>query len=473
MSARVVVIGGGISGLTTAFWLHRAGIDVTVLESGDAPGGTMRTIRDGEWLVESGPNSALETTPLFADMFRELGLEEERAYADPAGNKRYILRNGRLHPLPMSPGLLLRTKLWSKRGLLRICLEPFIGRADHEESIAQFVERRLGREMLDYAINPFVAGVYAGNPESLSVRAAFPKLYALEEKYGGLIKGMLLGARDRKKRAEKAKDRAKLLSFRSGMETFPAAIGRFLGNRVRCGVRVVGVLPPGRGAAEASPVFTVEAEAGGKRERIEAGRVVLAVPAYVAAPLVRPFAPSLAGLLDNVYYPPVVEVFTGYRAEQIHRPLDGFGYLIPAVEKRKILGTIWSSVLFPGRAPEGHAAFTTFVGGSRQPELTQGTDAEILASTTSELRDIMGITGEPAYTRLLRWDRAIPQYALGYHRTLETIDHTERDVPGLFFCSNYRGGIAVGDCLMGGERIAGRVKESLSSISTPSREVPA
>ncbi|HTY59904.1 MAG TPA: protoporphyrinogen oxidase, partial [Bacteroidota bacterium] len=213
-----VIVGGGISGLTAAYYLRRAGFQIVVLDPGDAPGGTMRTVRDGGWLVETGPTSALETTPLFGEMFEGLGITPERLYADPSSDRRYILRDSRLHPLPMTPLAFLRSSLWSPKGKLRLMKEPFVGRAEVEETIAQFVTRRLGVEFLDYAINPFVAGVYAGDPARLSVRAAFPKLYALEERYGGLVRGMVRGAGERRKRAEKAKDRARMFSFRQGMQ---------------------------------------------------------------------------------------------------------------------------------------------------------------------------------------------------------------------------------------------------------------
>ncbi|MEO8168378.1 MAG: protoporphyrinogen oxidase, partial [bacterium] len=224
MSGKIVIIGGGISGLTAAWWLHKMGADVTVLEKDQTVGGTIRSVREDGWLVETGPNSALETTPLFNEMFEGLGIAGQRLYADDRSNKRYILRGGRLHPLPMSPGSFLSSSLWTLAGKLRLLKEPFVGRSVKDETIAEFVERRLGKEFLDYAINPFVAGVYAGNPEHLSVRAAFPKLYALEQKYGGLVKGMVKGRRERKQRSEKAKDRAKMFSFKNGMATFPQAI---------------------------------------------------------------------------------------------------------------------------------------------------------------------------------------------------------------------------------------------------------
>jgi oxygen-dependent protoporphyrinogen oxidase len=351
----------------------------------------------------------------------------------------------------MSPAAFLFSTLWTTSGKLRLLREPFIGRAHREETIAEFVERRLGREFLDYAINPFVAGVYAGNPEELSVRAAFPKLYALEEKYGGLIRGMIGGARERKRRAEKAKDRAKMFSFADGMETFPRAIGRYLGDALRCGCGVVGVE---RGA---DGLWTALLADG---SRLRGEKLILAVPAAAAARLIRGLDSALSSAMEGVYYPPVAEVFLGYAAGAMTRPLDGFGYLIPAKEKRQILGTIWSSSLFPGRAPAGHVALTTFVGGSRQPDLAVRPDAEIAASVASELESIMGVAGAPVYTKVFRWDRAIPQYNLGYLDFIGRIAALEERNPGLFLCANYRGGISVGDCVMSGEKTARRIAGS-------------
>jgi len=454
--SRLIVIGSGISGLTSAFWAERARWDVLVLEAASVPGGTMRTIYENGWLVETGPNSALETTPILGEMFSLLGIEGERRYASDESNKRYVLRDGMLHAIPMSAGAFVLTRLWSTRGKLRLLKEPLIGRGTKEETIAEFVERRLGRELLDYGINPFVAGVFAGNPEQLSVRSAFPKLYALEEKYGGLIKGMIKGARERKNRAEVAKDRARMFSFARGMQTFPDALAASLGKNIFYNAPVKSIEPL-KSADTASPRFRVHTTGG---MSFDGDAVVLGVPAYTAADLLRPLAPVLAGMLEKVYYPPVAEVFLGFHSSQCGRPLDGFGYLIPAREKRKILGTIWSSVIFSGRAPAGHVALTTFVGGSRQPELLDLDDAKLQEVVLGELGTIMNTTGAPVFSRIYRWERAIPQYNVGYHNVVDAIERLEREMPGLFVCSNYRGGIAVGDCVMNGKKTAGRLSQS-------------
>jgi oxygen-dependent protoporphyrinogen oxidase len=445
----VVVIGAGISGLTAAFWLHQKAIDVTILEKDSEVGGTMKTTNEKGWLVECGPNSALETTPLFNQLFTDLGILNERIYASESSNKRYILRNNILHPLPMSLAAFLKTKLWSVKGKLRLLKEPFIGRAQKEESIAEFVERRLGREFLDYAINPFVAGVYAGNPEGLSVRSAFPKLCALEEKYGGLIKGMIKGRKERKQRAEKAKDSAKMFSFKDGMQTLPRALSKELGERIQLNATVINTIPTKVGNKRS---YATTYTQSGIQKSIESDAVILALPSYAASKVIQPIDPEFSKVLETIYYPPVAELVTGYKIEKVKRELDGFGYLIPSKEKRKILGTIWSSTIYPDRAPQGYASFTTFVGGSRNPELLDNDDNKILDFTNSELKSIIGIDGAPDFVKIIRWDKAIPQYNLGYYKTIEAIEIFEQNFLGVFVCSNYRGGISVGDCVMSAER---------------------
>jgi oxygen-dependent protoporphyrinogen oxidase len=318
---------------------------------------------------------------------------------------------------------------------------------------------------LDYAINPFVAGVYAGNPEQLSVQAAFPKLYALEKKYGGLIKGQILGARERKKRSEKAKDRSRLFSYRRGMQTLPEAIGKALGNRVFTNTNVQGVVSSSKEGQAQGRSYRVSATRNGKKTFMDANAVILAVPSYIASTFVEPLDIPLATSLKNIYYPPVAEVFLGFAQDGIQRPLDGFGFLIPSKENRRILGTIWSSTLFPNRAPAGHAALTTFVGGSRQPDLAALSDGELTALVMEELRSIMQISGQPIYSRVKRWDKAIPQYRIGHLAIVKDMEEFESRHRGLFLSGNYRGGIAVGDCIINSEVVANRVKTFLADTT--------
>ncbi|MCS6817347.1 MAG: protoporphyrinogen oxidase [Blastocatellia bacterium] len=450
MNPKVAIIGAGISGLCVAFFLKRAGIQALVLEAEEDVGGTMRSRRIGGYLVELGPNSALETTPLFQELIADLGLVQERVYANEAAKNRYIFRAGELHPLPMSPLAFLRSRLWSWRGKLRLLAEPFHGRAAVEESVADFVRRRVGEEFLDYAVNPFVAGIYAGDPERLSVRFAFPRLHALEERYGGLILGLLRGARERRRRPESSKIAARMFSFREGMGTLPRAVAAALGEAVWCATRALSVSRIGAG-------FEIAFERDGRRDVLRAERVVLATPAYAAASLIESFAPEAARALRRIVYPPVSAVILGYPEVAIGRSLDGFGFLVPEKERRRILGTIWNSAIFPDRAPRGSVALTTFVGGMRQPELARRRDEELIELTSEELSEILRIRGAPEFAYVSRWERAIPQYELGYGEILATLERAEREHAGLYFCANYRGGIAVGDCLKSAHEMAQRI----------------
>jgi protoporphyrinogen/coproporphyrinogen III oxidase len=471
-TADVVIIGAGVSGLSVAHWLSKTGVKVVVLEKDSVVGGTMKTVHEDGFTVEIGPNSALETTPLVKEIVVDCGLEDEFLYANPASKNRYILRNGRLMRLPLTPPAFLTTRLFSLSAKLRILKEPFIGRATEEESIAQFVERRLGREFLDYAIDPFVAGIFAGRPESLSVRAAFPKLYALEDKYGGLIRGMIGGWRERKRRAEKAKDRAEPFSFKSGMQTLPLAIARRMGSSVivNADVQSVTAAPGIDGHAEESRNrFTVVYRHNSLTSTIHAHSVVLSVPASAASDLVRPISSATADVLSSIYYPPVASIFTAFRKSDVHGPIDGFGFLVPSRERRQILGSLWSSSLFPGRAPGNLVGFTTFVGGGRQPELMNKDEKELCDLALTELKNIMQIRGNNVYLRVTRWHKAIPQYELGYLSNVEALERCERQFPGLHFCSNFKGGISVGDCVKSSFETAQRIVSSLDLVNHQSK----
>ncbi len=454
----VVIVGAGISGLSTAFRLKRMGVEVVALEKDSEPGGTMRTQSDNGWLIEAGPNNALENTPRLGELFKDLGIADQLRYASERASKRYILRGGRLVAIPTKPLSLVTTPLWSLGGKLRILKEPFIGRTYKEESVAEFVTRRLGPEFLDYAIDPFVAGIYAGDPENLSIRAAFPKMYALESNHGSLFKGAIALRKERS--GTRGKPSSKLFSFLKGMQALPLAIASHLGEDLLLNSSVESVIPMRAGK---NPVYVVSFIREGRRESITASAVVLASPAAAAGEVIRRIDPETAGLLESIYYPPVASVFLGFREGDVKRPLDGFGFLIPKREERSILGAMWSSALFPGRSPQGCAAITAFVGGARRPDLPSLDDAALTDLVVNELREIMKIEGDPAFRKINRWERAIPQYTMGYDRVLGAIDRFEQNFRGAFICSNYRGGISVGDCVKNAAAAAKRVEEHLTA----------
>lgn len=452
MPKTIVVIGAGISGLTTAYLLSKKGFDIRILERKSEVGGSIESIKENGFLFDRGPNSALETTPIINQLVEELNLKDELLYANKAANKRYILRNNELHALPMSPLALIKTKLFSAKAKLRLLAEPFIGRSDdgYYQSLAEFVRRRLGQEFLDYAINPFVAGVYAGKPEELSVKSAFPKLYALEEKYGGLIIGTIRSIRERKNRAEKSKQSAKMLSFKSGMIALPKAIANYFGNKIILSAEVSSVDKTADG-------FIVSYRHNGMDEAIVCDAIISTVPSYVASNLFSKFNKDFKTYAEAIYYPPVLVYFLAYEKKSVGQTLDGFGFLIPEKEKKSFLGALWSSVIFPCRAEDNYATFTLFIGGSRNPDFVKEDKNKLLEKVRKEFEQLMKINGEPIFSAHRFWEKAIPQYNIGYIEYERFFDEFEKQNPGLFISGNFRGGISVGDCIKNSEIVAEKV----------------
>ena len=456
MDTDVVVVGAGISGLATAFHLQRRGHAVRVLEVAPRAGGVIGSHRRDGVLYETGPNSTLDTTPLIGELLASAGIAAERVDATAAAARRYVLRGGRLVPLPASPGAFLATPLFSPGAKLALVREPFIAPAPpgREETVAAFVRRRLGDEFLDYAIEPFVAGVYAGDPEQLAVQAAFPRLHALEQRYRSLIRGQILGARERARTREKAGNTASSFSFRNGMQTLPDALAREL-RGLETGVRVVGL------ARAEDGTFTVQDERNGERRDARTRAVVLAVPADAAADLVRQLAPGAAQALDAIPYSPVAVVASVYRRGDVKHALDGFGFLAPRKEGRTILGTLFSSSMFEARAPADLVLLTTFVGGARNPGLARSSPGEIAAAVKRELAALLG-AASPQWREVAQWPRAIPQYTLGHLGRVAVLEEAEAAVPGLFFRASYRGGVSVGDCIKSADAAAAVVATFLA-----------
>lgn len=453
----VAVVGAGITGLVAAHHLAAGGLKVQVLEAQDRAGGAIGTTTLAGFRLEHGPNSLLDTNPALHELFDRLGIAGELVYAGEEARNRYIVRNGQLHPLPMSPPALIRSGLLTTRGKLRLLAEPFIGRgpAEVEETLAEFVERRLGREFLDYAIDAFVAGVYAGVPQRLSVRDAFPKLYRLEERYGSILKGAVLGRRERRRSGRTAKQSARMFSFREGLQTLVDALAREQGQALRLGTRLKALSRHDAG-------YALELEGADGPSLLTARAVLLAIPAH-AYPEVQAEL-NLAEArqaLAQIYSPPVTMLFFGYRQRPAGHPLDGFGFLIPAREQRRILGTLFSSTLFPGRAPEGGVALTTFVGGVRQPDLALLPDGELIGLVRGELADLLQIQVPPDEVALRRWPRAIPQYQVGHRELIAAVERAEVRHPGLYLAGNFRGGISVSDCIEQATRLSERVVVAL------------
>jgi len=440
----VAIIGAGITGLTAAFYLKRRGASVTVFEAGSRAGGVIQSLRREGFLAEFGPNTILETSPKIAQLVRDAGLGSRKLNTDPKAEARYVVRYRRPIEMPGSPAGFFTTPLFTAKAKLAVLREPFVKprRDGIEESIAQFVVRRFNQEFLDHAVDALVAGVYAGDPHKLSLSHAFPKLKALEDKYGSMIKGQILGARERKKSGEVAKDRAPKFSFDEGLQVLPDTLAAQLSDSLKLNTPVTKLTKTGNGWR----VTTADGET-------EFSAVIYCGTAYKLAELQIEGASVGSTALptfSEINYPPVASVVLGFRREDVTHPASGFGMLIPKIEGFKILGTIFSSALFPNRAPAGHLTLTSYIGGARYPELALQSPEQLIETTLADLRVLLGVKGLPVFTQTAVYPRAIPQYNVGYGKYRQLLNEIEAAAPGLFFAGHYRDGVSLGDSIVSG-----------------------
>jgi oxygen-dependent protoporphyrinogen oxidase len=442
----IAILGAGLTGLTAAWHLVRSGRRVTVFDAAPEVGGVIRSEQhpDG-WLIEAGPNS-LQETPAVADLIRRLGLQSLRVAAAPAAKNRYILRHGTLRALPLSPPAFLCSGVFSTRCKLRVLREFFHPRRQRAKDmpLSDFFREHFGTELLRYALDPFVSGIYAGNPDRLSARHAFPSLWRAEQEHGSLLRAQIVAARARRHRGEPPGP-PPIVSFNAGLATLPRALAA--------------ALPPGA-LRLGAPVASLRSSAEGwhlsaaPRETFSRVLVALPGPALARLDLGSAATPSPLAPLAQIEHPPVASLFLGYRRGDVAHPLDGFGLLLPSHEGRSILGVLFNSTLFPGRAPEGHVALTVMLGGARQPRFAAMSLEEQLPVLRRELGTLLGVRSEPVFVRRTVWPQAIPQYQLGHEQHLATLDEVERSHPGLHIGGPLRDGIGLPACIAAGERLA-------------------
>jgi oxygen-dependent protoporphyrinogen oxidase len=444
---KIGIIGGGISGLVAAFLLKNKGFEVVLFEKSDRTGGNIQTVKIDGFLIEYAPNSLLKS-PRLVDLIKTLNLESEVLPANPANKKRYVLQNGKLRALPMSIAKMAADGYFSAPAKLRLLKEPFVkSKSSKDESVAEFFERRLGREIVDKAADPFIAGIFAGAPEKLSVKSAFPRLYELERDFGSLLIGSL------RAKAEKADANfPRTFSFRNGIQTLIDKLLEKLGENVKINTSVLSVEKTADGK------FVIKTAL----EKDVFDALIISTPAAAAADLIESLDAELSEELKKVFYPPIAMVFFGMKKEKIAFNFDGFGFLIPSLERRKILGTIWNSAVFENRAPDGYHLFTTFVGGARNAELFENSDEQLIETAFEELQSIVGLREKPEFTHVKRWRKAIPQYNLGYEKVENGIANFEAKNKGIYFCSNFYKGISVGDCVKNAFQMVDKIEMEFS-----------
>jgi protoporphyrinogen/coproporphyrinogen III oxidase len=479
---RVVIVGGGITGLATALHLRDGAaersreLEVVVLEAADRPGGNIRTHRTEGYTIEAGPNGFLDNVPATLDLVRRLGLEGQLQRADESAARRYLFRNGRLHLLPAGALSFLRNPVLSLRGRLRVLGEPFARPrpAGADESVYDFAARRIGPEAASVLVDAMVSGVFAGNVHELSLRSAFPKMAQMEAEHGGLVKAMV--ARMGRRRAAKKEARARtergedvgeltraggpagpggtLTSFAAGLDTLVDGLAAAAGDSLRLRSPVRGLrrtaeelVPPDavggavRPATTARP-WTVELATG---DEIQADAVVLAVPSPHAAPLLQPLDPVLGMTVAEIPTAGLAVVALGYRAEDVP-DVHGFGFLVPRGMGPRILGCLWDSSIFPGRAPEGRVLMRVMIGGAHDPSAVTQAEPALLDRVRRDLQTTMGLVAEPVLTRVFRWPLGIAQYRLGHQERLDRIHDRLREHPGLWVAGSSFYGISMNAC---------------------------
>jgi len=482
---KLVVVGGGVSGLATAFRIrerfaaHGQTPDLCVLEAAERAGGKVRTELTDGFRMEWGPNGFLDGKPDTLALCKDLGLEGALLPSSEAARKRYVFSCGKLHQVPETPVSFLRSQLLTPGGRFRVVGEFFAPKTPPgiDTSISEFGNRRLGREAQEKLLDPMVSGIFAGDPAILSLASCFPRIAEMEQEHGSLLRAMMAlqrqrrrerrgesnkgydepGQRERNRVGGPAGPAGTLTSFERGMEQLIQTLEERLGKSLRKECLVTSLLPSDNG--KETKGYRIHYRHQGVEQTMIADAVVLAVPAYEAERILVEIDPGVADLLKGIPYAPLVVVGLGYPKNQAPGPLDGFGFLVPYQEGSPVLGSLWTSSVFPGRAPQDYVFTRNMVGGWRNGS-TVGLDEEELETMVLEMMEkAVGGRGKVHFRRFVRHPKAIPLYLLGHGRRLAAIEQRLERVPGVYLTGNAFRGVALNDCTREALRIAGRIEK--------------
>ncbi len=452
---RIVIIGGGIAGLAAAHRLLELNKtnQITLLEASSRLGGTIETVRRDGYLLERGPDSFISEKPEALELAKRLGLESRLIQTNEQYRRSFIVRNGRLRAVPEGFQLLAPSRIWpfltsdifSLPGKMRMAADLVLPRkitnGANDESLASFVRRRFGNEALERMAQPMVGGIYTADPETLSLRATLPRFLDMEQKHRSLILALL---RQRGSAPDKGTSGARysfFLSFDRGMQVLVDELSRLIG---KCHLRTRAERLKRQGSS-----WSVETDTD---EKIVADAVCLAVPAHIAASLLQETNAELARKLKEIKYASTATINFGYRKNAIRHPLDGFGFVVPFVEKRSLIACSFSNVKFSGRAPEGQVLLRAFAGGALQPEVFALDEAELVTRVEADLRELLGINEKPLFTEVAKWERAMPQYEVGHVERVKEIESLLE--PGIALAGNAYCGAGIPDCIRSGEKAA-------------------
>ncbi|NLT67862.1 MAG: protoporphyrinogen oxidase [Acidobacteria bacterium] len=452
-----LIIGGGISGLTVA---HAAGMGkrpgkCELWEACDRVGGTIGTDRVEGYSVDWGPNGFLDREPLTLKLVDELGLREALEPANPLSEKRFIAKNGRLHPVPFSPAKMVKTALLGPLGKARVFCEPLVPgrRGDGDESVFDFAARRIGRAAAETFVDPMVSGVFGGVARELSLPSCFPIMREMETRYGGLVKAMIARGFEKrragapKKKGGPAGPAGRLTSLQTGLDLLIQRLEQELAPVIRKGRRIARI-------TRNDDFWEVADDSG---TVVQAGKLVIACPTYAAAGMLQDFDSELADAFEAIPYAPIIVVATGHRREDVTHPLDGFGFLVPRTQGMRTLGSIWTSSIFAARAPEGYVQFRSMLGGAGDPAVLELSDDQLWETLRRELDPLIGIRNDPTFIRIYRWEKGIPQFKLGHRERRARLERLVARHPGLFITGNAYYGVGLNDCVKMARRVASQL----------------